>query len=234
MWYTLWYAKTYLYPSIDRGRTAHPAGGVALVQCLCLATLSSPARQWLWSDRPRDWRGPGLRRPDCPQCAAYLQYPGAGGPHAPLLCPPADPTCGLRCAAARAVAGAAAPEPAHLWPRHQSVDLGLGRRGGVCRGPHTPTYQWRSDPPGAGTPRRPLEAGQTLDHQSRSRVHPKKKRRDRLMALAVTHPTWGLGFGDEVWWSRLAQPALHAWAPDEQGVRLVETTRPKADPEPKA
>lgn len=54
------------------------------------------------------------------------------------------------------------------------------------------------------------------------------------MALAVTHPTWGLGFGDEVWWSRLAQPALHAGAPDAQAVRLVEKARPKADPEPQA
>jgi hypothetical protein len=54
------------------------------------------------------------------------------------------------------------------------------------------------------------------------------------MALAVTHPTWGLGFGDEVWWSRLAQPAMHTWAPDAQALRLVEKARPKADPEPKA
>jgi transposase len=54
------------------------------------------------------------------------------------------------------------------------------------------------------------------------------------MALAVRHPTWGLGFEDEVWWSRLAQPALHAWASDEPVVRLVEKARPKADPEPKA
>src|SRR5262245_40393053 len=61
-----------------------------------------------------------------------------------------------------------------------------------------------------------------------------KKRRDRLRALATTHPTWGLGFGDEVWWSRLAQPALHTWTPDAQSLRLVEQARPKADPEPKA
>jgi len=54
------------------------------------------------------------------------------------------------------------------------------------------------------------------------------------MALATTHPTWGLGFGDEVWWSRLAQPALHTWAPEAQALRLVEQARPKADPEPKA
>lgn len=54
------------------------------------------------------------------------------------------------------------------------------------------------------------------------------------MALAATHPTWGLGFGDEVWWSRLAQPAMHAWAPDAQALRLVEKALPKDDPEPKA
>jgi hypothetical protein len=30
------------------------------------------------------------------------------------------------------------------------------------------------------------------------------------MRLAATHPTWALGFEDEVWWSRLALPHLHA------------------------
>lgn len=54
------------------------------------------------------------------------------------------------------------------------------------------------------------------------------------MALATTHPTWGLGFGDEGWWSRLAQPALQTWAPDAHALRLVEKARPKDDPEPKA
>src|SRR5262245_22880413 len=153
MWYILWYAKTYLYPSIDRGRTADLAGGVALVQCFCVASLSDPARQRPWPDGPCDWRGPGLRRPDRPQCLVRFQYPGADGPDTPLLCPPADAACGLRCAAARAVACAAAPEPADLWLPHKSVDLGLGRRGGVCRAAHIAARQWRSHPPGAGTPR---------------------------------------------------------------------------------
>jgi DDE superfamily endonuclease len=54
------------------------------------------------------------------------------------------------------------------------------------------------------------------------------------MALAATHPTWALGWEDEVWWSRLAQPAMHAWAPDAQALRLGEKARPKTDPEPKA
>jgi transposase len=39
----------------------------------------------------------------------------------------------------------------------------------------------------------------------------KKARRDRLIALAARHPEWALGFEDEVWWSRLAQPRMHAW-----------------------
>jgi DDE superfamily endonuclease len=54
------------------------------------------------------------------------------------------------------------------------------------------------------------------------------------MALATTHPTWGLGFADEVWWSRLAQPTMHTWAPDAQALRLVEQALPKDDPDPKA
>ncbi len=48
------------------------------------------------------------------------------------------------------------------------------------------------------------------------------------------HPEWALGFEDEVWWSRLAHPALHAWAAADQPLRLVEQTVAKDDPDPKA
>ena len=54
------------------------------------------------------------------------------------------------------------------------------------------------------------------------------------MALATTHPTWALGWGDEVWWSRLAQPALHSWTPDAQPLRLHEITLPRSQQVPKA
>jgi hypothetical protein len=43
-----------------------------------------------------------------------------------------------------------------------------------------------------------------------------------------------LGFEDETWWSRLAQPNLHAWTVADQPLRLLEKTLAKADPEPKA
>ena len=61
-----------------------------------------------------------------------------------------------------------------------------------------------------------------------------KKRRDRLIQRAETHPAWALGFADEVWWSRLAQPQLHSWVPGDQSLRLVETATARSDLEPTA
>src|SRR5438094_7139696 len=62
----------------------------------------------------------------------------------------------------------------------------------------------------------------------------KKARRDRLIRLAQRHPDWLLGFEDEVWWSRLAHPALYAWQEDTQPLRLIEQTVARDDPDPKA
>jgi hypothetical protein len=50
--------------------------------------------------------------------------------------------------------------------------------------------------------------------------------------LARARPDWALGFADEVWWSRVAAPAVRAWTPIGQPLRLVEqavaTVEPKA------
>jgi DDE superfamily endonuclease len=73
-----------------------------------------------------------------------------------------------------------------------------------------------------------------VDHQSGSSVLPKKSSRDRLIRLAASHPTWALGFQDEVWWSRLALPALSSWAEPDQPLRLVERAVASDDPDPKA
>jgi transposase len=73
-----------------------------------------------------------------------------------------------------------------------------------------------------------------MDHQSRSRVRTKKSARDRLIRLAESHPTWALGFQDEVWWSRLARPSLQVWAEEDDVLRLVEQSVAKDDPDPKA
>jgi len=42
-----------------------------------------------------------------------------------------------------------------------------------------------------------------------------------------------LGYLDETWWSRLAQPALHAWTADEP-LRLLQRPADQGDPDPKA
>src|SRR6266699_5687842 len=62
----------------------------------------------------------------------------------------------------------------------------------------------------------------------------KKTARDRLIAWASQQPTWAIGFGDEVWWSRFALPHVHAWQSQDQPVRLVEQPWRKDDPDPKA
>jgi transposase len=55
-----------------------------------------------------------------------------------------------------------------------------------------------------------------------------------LKRLGASHPEWVLGYEDETWWSRLARPALHAWAEKDKPLRLVEQTVSKDDPDPKA
>jgi DDE superfamily endonuclease len=54
------------------------------------------------------------------------------------------------------------------------------------------------------------------------------------MHLARTHATWVLGFADEVWWSRVAQPEQHRWSTDGDIIRLQERERLKDDATPKA
>ena len=50
----------------------------------------------------------------------------------------------------------------------------------------------------------------------------------------MAQPTWALGFGDEVWWSRLAQPDQHCWTDADAKHKLQELTPPTDDPDPKA
>ena len=55
-----------------------------------------------------------------------------------------------------------------------------------------------------------------------------------MIRLSASHPEWGLGFADEVWWSRLARPGVCAWAEEEVPLHLMALTVPKDDPDPKA
>jgi hypothetical protein len=73
-----------------------------------------------------------------------------------------------------------------------------------------------------------------VDHQPRPGLRAQKNRRDRLIDLARNRPGWALGFADEVWFSRLAPPALHTWAAGGEELRLTRHAADRADPEPKA
>jgi len=45
---------------------------------------------------------------------------------------------------------------------------------------------------------------------------------------------WVVGFQDETWWSRFAQPNLSSWCEDQHPLRLAEQVKQKDDPDPKA
>src|SRR5262245_28369184 len=91
---------------------------------------------------------------------------------------------------------------------------GGGRSGAAPRG-------WE---PGAGKLARPdLRRGKRGDPSTYSTHRPvtlRKKVRDRLIEQAAARPDWVLGFQDETWWTRLAQPNVFAWA-GEQPLRLL-------------
>jgi transposase len=61
----------------------------------------------------------------------------------------------------------------------------------------------------------------------------KKARRDHLLRLSADHPEWAIGFEDEVWWSRIAQPKVRTWTEGPpQKVQVLK--REDDDPDPDA
>jgi hypothetical protein len=73
-----------------------------------------------------------------------------------------------------------------------------------------------------------------VDHESRSGVSSEKKRRDALITLAQTQPTWALGCADEVWWSRVSAVVADTWSDPDQPARVADQDLPKDDPDPAA
>ena len=73
-----------------------------------------------------------------------------------------------------------------------------------------------------------MAPSQALDHQPGPRLREEKKLRDRLIAQAAKHPDWVLGFQDECWWTRLAQPDLFARTAADP-LRLTPPERAKGD-----
>src|SRR5262249_34395550 len=127
----------------------------------------------------------------------------------------------------------APPQPPAVWSADQPVDTRPGRPGLLRQGLDAVAVHRRGRPPSPQAAGHPLAPCQALDHLARPGLRAKKNARDRLIRLAQRHPEWVLGYQDETWWSRLAQPALHAWTADAP-LHLVEQPADKSDPDPKA
>ncbi len=233
MCYNSNHENTHFYSTFDRGRTAPNPGGTAFVRCLCDAPLPDLESIGARGTSPGDCVPAGLRRPNRAQCDPRVQHDRALGAARRLLAPPSA-AHQLLGGGAGAPQRPAASQSTQLWQRARKVDPGLGSPGQLRTRHHRYPHFRRKRAPCAQTLENQLEASQTLDHEPRSAVPAKKNARDRLIAWASQQPSWAIGFGDEVWWSRFALPQMYAWQSQDQPVRLVEQPWRKDDPDPKA
>jgi transposase len=233
MWYTIEYANTLSCALAHGGRAGHPEDRSPVNVRLYRTPLPDAPRQCCGAVNHSHCLPPALHRPDRAQRHSCLSptWPRWVAAAIVATAHPGDP---LRCWGLRVPPGPVAPESADVRQAHESVDTRSGRRGQFCPGTHAAIGQRRSDSSGPPPIGGGLEACQALDHQSRSGLSPKKQRRDRLIQRAMAQSTWALGFGDEVWWSRLAQPDQHSWTDTEVTHKLQALTAPTDDPDPKA
>src|SRR4051794_38091333 len=181
---------------------------------------------------PGDRARAALRDADGPRRHPRLQRHRPGGPERRLVAAEER-----RAGPGRGRAGGAARDPApaaaRLRPRPEHVDPRPPGAGGARAGAEPDRPVRRDDPPGPAAAGGRPEAGRALADQPRSRLRARKRRRDRLIGLARGRPGWAFGFQDEVWSSRLAQPALHAWTAGEP-LRLGTHAAGRDEPGPKA
>src|SRR5437764_4103706 len=204
------YETTQLCSHSQCCRMAAVAGGAALRRRLYRPSLPNSLGQRSGPAPATDRSQSLLRRRHGPLCVACLCPRGPDLLAREVLATSFGPPV-YRSTAYRCPQGTPAPQPAALRPADQPVDPRPRRAGLSCEGLDAAATQRRGHPQGSPTPRHPLASRQALDHLSRPRLRAKKNARDRLIRLAQSHPEWVLGYQDETWWSRLAQPCLHAW-----------------------
>jgi hypothetical protein len=102
-----------------------------------------------------------------------------------------------------------APEPPHVWQGAQHLDLSVSSRGLLGAGPHALSGQHREYPSSPQALGRPLAAGQSLDHQPRSAVCPKKTGAIGSCSWPPSTPTG--------WWASPMRPGGVGW-PTPRGI----------------
>lgn len=163
------HATAHVCPSPDRERATAADGRPALAGCLCAPPLPDRARQRPGRAGANDCPFPGLLRPVRAQRDPSLRRPRTGSARAPFH-PAPHQQRGVPASVGGATAGTPPPEPAHLWPQDQPLDLGVGRQGQLRPGPDPAAGQRGNDPRDAAPTGRQVEARQELDHQPRPRV----------------------------------------------------------------
>jgi hypothetical protein len=173
MWYTLGYANTFICTPAHGGRAGHSRDRSPVLVRLYRPPLPKAPCQCRGPVVDDDCARPTLHRSDRPQRAACVPPSRPRGAAAAIVTPP-HPRHDFYPWRLRGPAGAVAPEPTHVRQADEPVDARAGRRGQFRPGAHPTARQRRSHaggpPPLAGG----VEAGQTLDPQSRSGVCSKK------------------------------------------------------------
>jgi hypothetical protein len=173
MWYTLGHANTLIYTPAHGGRAGHCRDRSPVLVRLYRTPLPDAPGQCRGPVDHDDCARPALHRSDRAQRAACVPPARARGAAAAIVTPP-YPRHDLYPWRLRGPAGAVAPEPTHVRQADEPVDPRAGRRGQLRPGAHPPARQRRSYSGGPPPPAGVVEAGQTLDPQSRSGVCAKK------------------------------------------------------------
>jgi hypothetical protein len=173
MWYTLPYANTFICRLAHGGRAGNFRDRSPVRVRLYRTPLPDAPRQCRGPVDPHDCAQPALHRSDRRQCHSCVAPSRPRGATAPLIAT-AHPGDHLRCGGLRGLAGPVAPESADVRQTDEPVDARAGRRGQFRSGPDAALGQRRNHSSGPSPLARELAAGQTLDHQSRSCVCPKK------------------------------------------------------------
>lgn len=233
MWDTLESATTLMCAPAHGGRAGYARERSPVAVRLDRPPLPDPPHQGRGPADYRDGWQPPLDRSDGAPRHACLPPARSRRAAAPLVAP-APPVDALRCWGLRVPAGTAASESTDVWPAHQPVDAGVGRRGPCRPGPHAAPGQRRNHSAGPPPSRGRLATGHALAYQSRSGLYQPKNRRDQLIQRAMPQPSWALGLGDDVWWSRLAQPDPQGGTDADPTPTWPELTPPTDAPDPKA
>jgi len=173
MWYTRSHANTTLQSTAHGGRAGPAHQRPPVFRGLYGPPRSHPPGQCRGATDHHHGPALALPRPNRAPCPSRLQPTGRRRAPAPIIAPASD-ACGLRGRPAGAPTGAPASKPAHLWQAHQPLDPGARGRGQRRRGADPPSGPWRDHSPRPQAAGRALEACQTLDHQSRPGLRPKK------------------------------------------------------------